>query len=409
MHVVPLGELLWLTEAVADMETLRARAGAVTVAVALDLLVWNGAVSTMAGGSIAWWLPVAAVALIHQSLWWLASRPYAVLTAQCAFALVSTVVPQWQPFSGLLIATYAVSSRSRGRHTLAVLVGLGVALLSHSYGSARLTLDPLRSTVTLLALWGALAIAVWAVGARHRRTVDRAVAAGETLSAQARAGVANERLRIARELHDGVCGAVTAIQLQAAGASALSPTHPEAAGPSLVAIQSSAERTLLELRRVLGDLRRDAVDDGGASSIEAPSLDEIPQLVELARAAGLHVTLTQTVDPLTRLDPLAEATVVRVVQEGLTNAVKHGPRGRCQVSVNVGPDGAHVQVDSSHSLSTTGSTGSTGAAQPAGATGMGLVGLAERAALVGGHLSWAAHGDRFTLDLAVPAPAWAGR
>ena len=176
-----------------------------------------------------------------------------------------------------------------------------------------------------------------------------------------------------------------------------------------MAIQSSAERTLLELRRVLGDLRRDSVDESGASSIEAPSLDEIPQLVELARAAGLHVTLTQTVDPLTRLDPLAEATVVRVVQEGLTNAVKHGPRGRCQVSVNVGPDGAHVQVDSSHSLSTTGSTGSTGAAQPAGATGMGLVGLAERAALVGGHLSWAAHGDRFTLDLAVPAPAWAGR
>jgi signal transduction histidine kinase len=397
------------------METVRARAVAVVVAIILDLLVWGGSVATTSGGSIPWWLPVAVTVVGQQSLWFVGSRPHLVLAAGSALALVSCVVPKWQPFTGLLVATYAVGTRPRGRHTLPVLAGLGAALLSHSYASARLTVEPVRSTATLLALWAALAAGAWAVGVRHRRTVDRAAAAGEHWSAQAREGVANERLRIARDLHDGVCGAVTAIQLQAAGACALGPTHPEATGPSLLAIQSSAERTLVELRRVLGDLRRDAVEDTGGSSISGPSLEEIPQLVGLARSAGLRVTLTQTVDAATRLDPGAEATVVRVVQEGLTNAVKHGPRGRCEVSVRVDPAGARVRVDSMGSRArsahtpTAGSIGAEEAARPEGAAGIGLVGLAERAALVGGHLCWTAQGERFTLDLVVPAPAWAGR
>ena len=396
------------------MDTVRARAVAVTVAIIIDLLVWGGAVATTSGGAVPWWLPVAVTVVGHQSLWFVGSRPHVVLAAGSALALVSCVVPKWQPFAGLLIATYAVGARPRGRHTLLLLAGLGAALLSHSYASARLTAEPIRSTATLLALWAALAAGAWAVGARHRRTVDRAAAADEQWSAHAREGVANERLRIARDLHDGVCGAVTAIQLQAAGACALGPTHPEATGPSLEAIRSSAERTLLELRRVLGDLRRDAVEDCGGSSIPGPSLEEIPELVGLARNAGLRVTLTQTVDAATRLDPGAEATVVRVVQEGLTNAVKHGPRGRCEISVTVGPAGADVRVASTGSRCRTTpttlaeSTGA-GAAQLAGASGVGLVGLAERAALVGGHLRWTADRDRFTLDLAVPAPAWAGR
>ena len=130
-------------------------------------------------------------------------------------------------------------------------------------------------------------------------------------------------------------------------------------------------------------------------------------LVEIVRAAGLRVHLTQRVDPAAVLDPRIEATVVRVVQEGLTNALKHAPaHTRCAVAIEIGDRGAHVRI--SNPQRPWPSAGNTPAAGLTGG-GVGLASLRERAALVGGRLTWRADGNRFALELAVPQPVGAGR
>lgn len=179
----------------------------------------------------------------YQSLWALGTRPQVVLALHSTLALVSTMVPKWQPFAGLLLATYAMSSRPRTRHTGALLAWLGAGLLSHSYASARLTSDPVRSTATLLLLWTALVAAIWVAGARQRQVVARARSAGELISSRADRELADERLRIARDLHDGVCAALTAIHLQAAGARAIGATSgvwPPRAWPPSRPVRSAA-------------------------------------------------------------------------------------------------------------------------------------------------------------------------
>lgn len=401
MRPVPLGKLLRLT-----MVTLPGRLAAVTLAIAVDLLVWGGDVTTASGDHVPGWLPPVVTVVAYQSLWALGTRPQVVLALHSTLALVSTMVPKWQPFAGLLLATYAVSSRPRTRHTGALLAWLGAGLLSHSYASARLTSDPVRSTATLLLLWTALVAAIWVAGARQRQVVARARSAGELISSRADRELADERLRIARDLHDGVCAALTAIHLQAAGARAIGATSGGVAAPSLAAIQTSAERSLLELRRVVGDLRCEPGAADG-SPTPGPHLAEVSDLVEIVRAAGLRVHLTQRVDPAAVLDPRIEATVVRVVQEGLTNALKHAPaHARCAVAIEIGDRGAHVRI--SNPQRPWPSAGNTPAAGLTGG-GVGLASLRERAALVGGRLTWRADGNRFALELAVPQPVGAGR
>ena len=134
MRPVPLGELLRLT-----MVTLPGRLAAVTLAIAVDLLVWGGDVTTASGDHVPGWLPPVVTVVAYQSLWALGSRPQVVLALHSTLALVSTMVPKWQPFAGLLLATYAVSLSTRGGLAAvgaAGLAGSRAALAQLRLGSA---------------------------------------------------------------------------------------------------------------------------------------------------------------------------------------------------------------------------------------------------------------------------------
>jgi len=371
----------------------------VSGAIALDLLVWNGATRMTTGSDVPMWLPVVLTIAAHQSLWLLRSRPSHVLAGLSGLAMVSLVVPTWQPFAGLLLAAYAAPAQRGARATGPLLGGVLVALGSHSYASARLTANPLSSTATLLLLWIALVGAIWGLGARSHQRGRQAWQSTHLLSARAERELVAERLRIARDLHDGVSGAVTGIHLQAAGARSMEPTRVDLATRSLAAIESSAERTLVELRRVVGSLRSTSV---GATLGALPRLAELPSLVAVARDAGLNVTLDEvsTVAAVRRLDPATEGTVVRTVQEGLTNVLKHAGAGaRCAVRLAWAETSLHVTVHSCPSRR----PGAPRTGEPSGwSTHAGLSGLAERAALVGGHLEAGPVDDGFAVRLTVP-------
>lgn len=372
-------------------------------AIGLDLLVWDGATRTTTGAQVPWWLPVIVTVAAYQTLWLLRARPSFVLAALSAFALVSMLVPKWQPFTGLLLAAYAAPAQRGARATGPLLAGVLVALGSHSYASGRLTESPLSATVTLLLLWVVLAGAIWGLGARSYVRSRETWCGRRLLLARAERDLITERLRIARDLHDGVSGAVTAIYLQAAGARCAQPTAQDLAARSLAAIESSAERTLVELRQVVGSLR---TAHTGCAPGSQPKLAELPDLVAFARQAGLVVTLTENGarQRTSQLDAAAEEAVVRAVQESLTNVLKHaGPGTRCEVALAWAETALSVTVESRPVRCL---TQSQAADLPSGwSAKQGLHGLMERATLVGGHLEAGQVGDGFIVRLTVPSRA----
>jgi signal transduction histidine kinase len=188
----------------------------------------------------------------------------------------------------------------------------------------------------------------------------------------ARIAVAEERARIARELHDVVAHALSVIAIQSAAAEAAVERDPALAGPPLRAIRSSAEDALGEMRRLLGVLR---ADDEGAGHAPQPGLAQLPELVEHARAAGVEVTLEVAGTPRP-LPASVDLSAFRIVQEALTNVRKHASGAPAIVRVGWGPDALAVAVRDR----------GAGAVAAGEGTGHGLVGMRERVRLHGGEL-----------------------
>ncbi len=375
-----------------------ARAGAGVVAIGLDLLVWGGAVRTMSGSSVPPWLPVLGIVVGHQSLWLICHRPRLVLGVQVALGSVSLVVPRWQPFAGLLMAAYAATAAvGLGRIRL-LLSGVGLVLLAHSYGSARLTAQPASSTATLFALWLALGALAVGVGLRRRTLAHRAWHSTTLASDRAQRALLAERRRIARDLHDGLGGAVTAVHLHAASARALDGTPDRSPAVALAAIEAGAERSVVELRRVVSSLLPQP-DDPTPSP--ADLLAEVPLLTQAARYAGLRVTLAGDWAEAGQrgLEPAAVSALVGTVQEGLTNALKHGPRGGC-ATLELRIRNRRLDLDVTSDLRRPG--GDPPAAPGPWSGGQGLGNLAERARLADGRLTAGVAGDVFRVHLRLP-------
>ena len=220
---------------------------------------------------------------------------------------------------------------------------------------------------------------VWLLGRwvrqRRQRTADLERHAADLeadRSALAREAVADERARIAREMHDAVAHSVSVMVLQAGAAEQVLATAPERARESLVTIQDTGREAIVELRRMLG-LLRDPVAD--ASLAPQPSVDRLDALLEQVRAAGLPVELTVEGEPR-RLPPGIDRSAYRIVQEGLTNALKHAGPAHASVRLRYGERALELEVlDDGRG--------------PAGASGggFGLLGMRERAALYGGVLA----------------------
>jgi signal transduction histidine kinase len=200
---------------------------------------------------------------------------------------------------------------------------------------------------------------------------DRADRAEREREEQALLAVADERARIARELHDIVGHSVSVMTVQTAGVRSLLRPHQEREREALQIVEQTGREALAEMRRLVGVLRR---PEEAPALAPQPSLEHLDKLVEQAREAGLPVKLTVEGDPV-ELPAGLDLTAYRLVQEGLTNALKHANAHRAEVLVRY--DNGHVELTVSDD-----GTGDGGGESG----GHGLVGMRERIAVYGGEL-----------------------
>jgi signal transduction histidine kinase len=263
------------------------------------------------------------------------------------------------------LCLYSVTVRCRPRITVAATATIVV-------GAA--VLDPGSGVVAVFLT--ALPVLLGAV-VRQRRSGERQLAEQELRHSGERA-LLEERQRIARELHDVVAHHMSVIAIQAEAAPYKTADPPPELVESFADIRASALAGLSELRRVLGVLRAD-----GRDTAPQPGLDDLDALLDSARSGGVSVSVSRSGDPV----PLPEGvdlSAYRIVQEALSNAMRHAPGSNVQVHVAYHPDGVALDVRNDQVLATS-------AALPGG--GHGIIGMRERATMLGGNLDAGPTGD----------------
>jgi signal transduction histidine kinase len=308
----------------------------------------------------------------------------------------------WFPAShqvSYIVVAYTTASRFavRPAAVAAALLWAPVLLIDLVVGDAR---GDGTVPAALLIVFNVLtALVVFFIGRTvHGRRVsarvlrERAAAAEANQRALAAHAVTDERRRIARELHDVVAHHISVIGVLATGARRVLHRDPAAADEALETIAGTSRTTLREMRRLLDVLRSDTEPD--AQLAPQPGLAGIQTLVEQVREAGLPVRLEVHGTPVPMETGVA-LTVYRIVQEALTNTLKHAGAATALVRLCFGDGGLRLHVSD------------TGQGPPAQATGAGvghgLVGMRERVALYGGTLSTGAGvGGGFTVDATIP-------
>ncbi|MGJ6961060.1 sensor histidine kinase [Streptosporangium sp. G11] len=347
------------------------------VLLCLVQVIYHGDPSAPGPGTGGFWGVLALVAVLLAPLLWRRRHPLAVfaITASVSFAQWAASVDMVAANSAVLIAMYGVASRRRLRWAIAAgaVAQLGILLV---------VFRPNESAFVLAkeyAAFSVFVIAIWIAGIyanTHRRyvesLVERAEQAERERDQRALIAATAERVRIARELHDVVAHNVSVIVIHADGAGYAIESDPERARQALGTISTTGRRALAEMRRLVGVLR----DDTGAEESHSPQPDlaRLGELVEQARASGLPTELAVSGTP--RDLPEGEQLVIyRIVQEALTNTLKHGgPGTRATVEVGFGHDEIKLMIaDDGQGASTLRIEG-----------GHGLAGMRERAAIYGG-------------------------
>jgi signal transduction histidine kinase len=312
---------------------------------------------------------------------------------------------------GVMLYTLVVYTTRRVTLVYALLLAVGTAVWAvWRLGDDGGFFKAMLATLTLAFCWilGAF------VGARHayHAGVEERLRLLETeRDQQARIAVVEERARIARELHDVVAHAVSVIVVQADGAAYAIRDHPELAEKALHTISATGREALSELRRLLGVLREDDRDgqspDDRSPQPDAGSLRSLAEKVELA---GLPVRLNCAGD-LEHLPTGVSLGIYRIVQEALTNTLKHaGPGARAAVTVNRRLDRVSLEVVDSgmHVRTSTDSRTSANRSPMLVSGGNGLIGMRERAGVYGGTLEAGPHpngGWRVHVELPVSTEA----
>ena len=295
------------------------------------------------------------------ALRWRRTRPEAVMAVAVVGGLGTLLIA---PETVLPVAGYfAMWSLAIARPPRVSLLGL-IAL--EAVAAVNLLIadveDPRADTGFALAV----GVGVWALGeaARNRRAaIDEA----------ARRAVGEEQARIARELHDVIAHSVSTIVVQAAAADDVFDNRPDQARAALRSIERTGRDALDELRRLLGAVRPGT---GAEPSGPQPGLDQLDELAEPLRAGGLSVVVRRE-GPATTLPAGVDLSAYRLIQEALTNTVRHARATRAEVTVRYGADAVELDVRDD------GRAAGSGAAN---GTGHGLAGMRERAALLGGTL-----------------------
>ena len=349
----------------------------------VSLLVIGQANDHFDQGNRGHWAPVFTLALALP-LFWRRRHPAEVFAAVSAIALVqwlSNVVAGGDfAVFGALYALGAYESRRRVLAAGVLIAELGVvlAVVRWSPPDHRLTgIIFLTGTVT----------AAWVSGAylRTRRqylasVLERAATAERERDQQALIAVAGERARISREMHDIVAHSLSVMIALSNGAAAAVTRDPEAARTTMGQASTLGRQALGEVRRLLGDQDRIAGD--GGSLAPQPGIAQLDDLVTQVRAAGLAVELVVAGDR-PALAPGAQLAVFRMVQEALTNVLKHARAAtQATVTLRYRPDGIDIEIENDDSPAST--LVAAGRPLAASGTGRGLAGMRERAAVFGG-------------------------
>ncbi|MFF3325253.1 sensor histidine kinase [Streptomyces sp. NPDC002889] len=382
------------------------------------------------------WLPHAHAVLFAVLLLWLNLEDYGpgreawelvplltVLQSAAVVLALSRPVPAWwlSTLTLFLIAELVEADRAFEHwpwntagialHTLVLFLlalrvppriaaeALGITLLTGVVNLALAT-DVHNGVLTQWGVFSFATAVVVGVSLRMSRVARTRLVEQQVLTAEERARrtLLEERNRIARELHDVVAHHMSVISIQAQVAPHLVQDPSDELKENLAGIRENAVEALTELRRVLGVLRSEDARADGVRHAPQPTLDRLDELVGNVRGAGLTVT-TETTGRPRPLSPGVELSAFRIVQEALSNAMRHAPGARVQVEIGYGSQELSIRVAN---------TAPDAPVPPSPGAGHGLLGMRERAAMLGGHLATGRTpqgGYEVTAILPAPRPA----
>ncbi|SDI11677.1 Signal transduction histidine kinase [Actinokineospora alba] len=278
----------------------------------------------------------------------------------------------------LFIAIYTLAAHG-GRRSL-LIAGVGTGVTSLGWLIAAADINPPAAIGWVFFRIGAAVISMTLGVSIHSRRViaadaqRRAELAERSREEEARARVNAERLRIAREVHDTVASAIAIINVQAGVTAHVLDKRPEQAREALSTIEETSSRALREMRAILGVLR------DGDDREPYPGLDQIHELTTKARDAGLEIALRQT-EPETPLPSAVGSAAYRIVQESITNVIRHVGPTKVTVALEPGVDALRIRVTDDG-----GRGPRVASAVDAPTSGRGIVGMRERCRLLGGEL-----------------------
>ena len=369
------------------MQRLGVLAKTYAIDVVIVVLVLVGMVDTVLARNSAgspntslWFaLPAMAVLAIvivaHRRFPFAGPAAYWVLGAAIAF-IDPILLPAAESFFAVGLATAFLLGSLRDARK----AGIGLAII---LASTAILVSQIPGHTSAEVVFIPIDFAIcWFAGFVFRRSADqaqaaetRALVAERDREADALRAVVEERTRIARELHDIVGHSLSVMTVQTSGVRRLLRPEQEQEREALLAVERTGREALAEMRRVVGALRD---PNGGPALAPQPSLSRVDALVAHARETGLPVDLEIEGDPVP-LPPGVDLTAYRLVQEGLTNAIKHASAGHAEVHVRY--DDGHVEIEVCDD-----GRGADGIGAAAGGSGHGLVGMRERVSIYGGEL-----------------------
>ena len=322
-------------------------------------------------------LILTGVVLIGRRRWPVPVFAVVAAASLLYYALGFSDGPGW---IGLFIAVYTLTAYGDGRRSLAV-AGAGIGVLAPGWLLAATDIEP-KAAIGWVFFRIAASVMAAALGesvrSRHviaAEALERARQAERTREEEARSRVDAERLRIAREVHDTVAHAIAIVNVQAGVTAYLLDKRPESAREALVTIEQTSAQALHEMRAVLGVLR-----DSDNGRLPQPGLAQVNDLTAMAREAGLDVKLEVT-SSMTPLPSAVDHTAYRILQESITNVIRHAGPTRVTVALDYETTALKLRVTDE------GGTAEGATSDDDAGPGRGIDGMRERCVLLGGELA----------------------
>ncbi|MFC0582650.1 sensor histidine kinase [Micrococcoides hystricis] len=344
-----------------------------------------------------WPIQAAAVVVVASivqlvNLQWISSGVHFVGVPMTVYWLAA-YAPRWAARAGIITAIFGA-------------IALGASLLTQAQNYSEF-MSILFVSVLLAGLSILICAVAWSLGdlarsrQNHRQALAEYTAYLEAEARNARAlAAADERQHIAREMHDIVAHSLSVIITQADGARYAAAAQPEVAVETLDTIAETGRDALSDMRKLLGILRA----PGQAEGRPQPQMSDIVELVEAMEVSGLTIKAETSGEARDVFNPVTQLAIYRAVQEGLTNALKHGDASE-PVVLSFAWQNRGLQIQIANQRANQGASARPASALSHTGAGQGLVGIEERVRLVGGTINAAPHPDgRFILTVFIPYP-----